>query len=113
MKRILLTTYLYHGGGEREIFLLRNALNQAGLIADLYGPDSHPIHEYDAVIHFSLTYGIGPFLDHLHSDDRLMILWPNLWFVNDASTEFIVHLQELLDRFDVIVFKSIFGNISI
>lgn len=110
MKRILLTTYpgayLYHGGGEREIFLLRDALNKAGLIADLYGPDSRPVSEYDTVIHFSLAGGTEQMLDQLAGDDRQMILWPNLWFVDEPSKDTVAHLQKLVNRFSVIVFKS-------
>lgn len=110
MKRILLTTYpgayLYHGGGEREIFLLRDSLNQAGFIADLYGPDARPIHEYEAIIHFSLIGGVESLLDQLRVEKRLMILWPNLWFVNEPSVAEIKGLQALVDRFQVIIFKS-------
>jgi glycosyltransferase involved in cell wall biosynthesis len=110
MKRILLTTYpgayLYHGGGEREIFLLRDALNKVGLIADLYGPDSRPVFEYDTVIHFSLAGGTEQMLDQLAGNDQQMILWPNLWFVEEPSKDTVAHLQKLVNRFDVIVFKS-------
>jgi glycosyltransferase involved in cell wall biosynthesis len=110
MKRILLTTYpgayLYHGGGEREIFLLRDAMNKVGLIADLYGPDSRPISIYDAVIHFSLAGGTEQMLDQLAGHDRQMILWPNLWFVAEPAKDNVAHLQKLVNRFDVIVFKS-------
>ena len=66
--------YLYHGGGEREIFLLRDALNKAGLIADLYGPDSRPVSEYDTVIHFSLAGRTEQMLYQLAGNDRQMIL---------------------------------------
>jgi glycosyltransferase involved in cell wall biosynthesis len=110
MKRILLTTspgaYLYHGGGEREIFLLRDALNKVGLIADLYGPDSRPVSEYDTVIHFSLAGDTEQLLEQLAGDDRQMILWPNLWFVEEPSKDTVAHLQKLVNRFCVIVFKS-------
>lgn len=110
MKRILLTTYpgayLYHGGGEREIFLLRDALNKAGLIADLYGPGSRPVSEYDTVIHFSMADGTEQMLDQLAGNDRQMILWPNLWFVDEPDKDTLEHLQKLVNRFGVIVFKS-------
>jgi glycosyltransferase involved in cell wall biosynthesis len=110
MKRILLTTYpgayLYHGGGEREIFLLRDALNKVGLIADLYGPDSRPASEYETIIHFSLAGGTEQMLDQLSGNDHQMILWPNLWFVEEPSKDTVVHLQKLVNRFGVIVFKS-------
>lgn len=110
MKRILLTTYpgayLYHGGGEREIFLLRDALNKAGLIADLYGPNSRPVSEYETIIHFSLAGGTEQMLDQLAGNDRQMILWPNLWFVDEPAKDTLAHLQKLVNRFGVIVFKS-------
>lgn len=110
MKRILLTTYpgayLYHGGGEREIFLLRDALNKSGFIADLYGPDSRPISEYDSVIHFSLAGGTGQMLDQLAGSGRQMILWPNLWFIDAPASDALAPLQNLVDRFNVILFKS-------
>ena len=110
MKRILLTTYpgayLYHGGGEREIFLLRDALNKLGFIADLYGPDSRPVTEYDTVIHFSLAGVTEQILDQLAGNGRQMILWPNLWFVDAPEKEAVAHLQNLVNRFGIVVFKS-------
>ncbi len=109
MKRILLATYLeaylYHGGGEREIFLLKDVLNQSGFLADLYGPQSQPIEAYQTVIHFSLNAS-EVLLDHLQNKIPQLILWPNTWFVTPPSQDDINILQNKIYRFQTIVFRS-------
>ena len=86
MRRILLTTYphafLHHGGGEREIHLLQEALNLSGMQVDIYGPNSRPIRNYQIVIHFSMINGSEHILNEAeHNFDQKLILWPNLWLV--------------------------------
>lgn len=110
MRRVLLTTYptafLHHGGGEREILLINEALNAAGIMANIYGPTSRSLDVYQDVIHFSLAEGTGQMIDAMAHGDRRFILWPNLWFVDTPSAAYVAHLQYLLGHFQVIVFKS-------
>lgn len=110
MKRVLITTYpgayIHHGGGEREIHLLKDALNGAGIISDLYGPTSLPIDEYDELIHFSTINGSDLIVDAASGGGRRRILWPNLWFVTPPSPEHLDYLRHLVSRFDAVVFKS-------
>lgn len=111
MKRILLTTYpgafLYHGGGEREIHLLADALNSEGLFADIYGPSSRPINEYQEVIHFSMMGSSCLLLDEvMRAGVKRLILWPNLWFINMPSAGHLQQLKSYLDMFQAVVFRS-------
>lgn len=111
MKRILLTTYpgafLHHGGGEREIHLLADALNSVGILADIYGPTSQPIRAYQDIIHFSMMGGSDELFEEVKkAGGRRLILWPNLWFVNQPSVQHLDYLSHFLSRFDAVVFKS-------
>lgn len=110
MKKILITTYqqayLYRGGGEIEVSVLQDQLNKAGFLADLYGPTSKPITEYETVIHFSLTAGSNEFIRQLRYNCKTLVLWPNLWFVNEPEASLIEELQQIVDVFDLIVFKT-------
>ena len=112
MKRILLTTYphafLHHGGGEREIHLLQEALNLSGMQVDIYGPNSRPIHNYQIVIHFSMINGSEHILNEAEQNfDQKLILWPNLWLVEKPSASHLTALRNLLSKFDAVVFKSL------
>lgn len=111
MKRVLLTTYpgafLHHGGGEREIHLLGEALNSAGILADIYGPASQPIRAYQAIIHFSMIGGSELLLDEAaRTGGHRLILWPNLWFVKEPTAFHLGQLSDFLSRFEAVVFKS-------
>lgn len=110
MKRVLLTTFpdafLHQGGGEREIHLLSQALNANGVIAEIYGPASRPVASYDAVVHFSMLGGCEPIIDGVAQAGIPMILWPNLWFVSEPSSDHIVHLSRMLRRFQAVIFRS-------
>ncbi|MGI4860818.1 MAG: hypothetical protein ACRYHA_28580 [Janthinobacterium lividum] len=111
MKRVLLTTFpsafLHHGGGEREINLLNEALNHAGVMSDIYGPTSLPVNSYDCVIHFSMLDGSELMTDAVADAGRRLILWPNLWFTAEPDAAQIASLAKLLSRFDAVVFKSL------
>ena len=111
MKNIILTTYntafFYHGGGEREMFLLHDALNASNMQADLYGPNSKPINNYDTAIHFSLTPESGDFISKLRANIKTLYLWPNVWFPEKPSEQYVGNISEQLVQFDYIIFKSI------
>lgn len=110
MKRVLLTTYptafLHHGGGEREIHLLDDALNGAGIFSRIYGPDSPPLEAHDIVIHFSMVGGSEGLVDAACDAGCYLVLWPNLWFVTEPSPHQLDALSRFLMRFDAVVFKS-------
>lgn len=110
MKRVLITTfpggYMHHGGGEREIHLLKEALNIAGVFCDLYGPSSLPIEDYQEIIHFSIANGSDLVVDAASVGRKRMILWPNLWFVDTPTDSHLDHLRRFVSRFDGVVFKS-------
>ncbi|WP_322015049.1 hypothetical protein [Paraburkholderia sp. J12] len=111
MKRILLTTspnaFLYRGGGEQEVLLLNEFLNASGAMSDIYGPTSRALNAYDSVIHFSMQEGSELIIDALAGTGRRLILWPNLWFINEPSPQHLERLSRLLARFDAVVFKSL------
>jgi len=110
MKRVLLTTFptafLHTGGGEKEIHLLNEALNGAGILSDIYGPDSLPLESHDIVIHFSMVGGSESLVDEAFEAGRYLVLWPNLWFVKEPTADQLAHLSRFLSRFDAVVFKS-------
>ena len=110
MKRILLTThpsaYLHHGGGEREILLLRDALTDSGVMADIYGPTSSEVSAYDFAIHSSLVAGSEHLILPLAGAGIRLIIWPNLWFVTPPSQEHLANLARLLSHFEAVVFRS-------
>ena len=110
MKRVLLTTFptafLHLGGGEREIHLLNEALNSAGILSEIYGPNSLPLGSHDVVIHFSMIGGSETLVNAAFEAGRYLVLWPNLWFVQEPSSEQIDYLSQFLARFDAVVFKS-------
>lgn len=110
MRQVLLTThpnaYLHQGGGEREILLLREALAESEVIADIYGPTSKAVAIYDFAIHFSMVGGSEHIVQALAEAGTRLILWPNLWFVNSPPTEHITNLTRFLSYFEAVVFRS-------
>jgi len=110
MKRVLLTTYpgafLHHGGAERELSLLRDALMSSGVLADIYGLSSSAVSAYDFAIHCSLVSGSEHLIQPLKEARVRLILWPNLWFVNPPSREHLSTLVDLLSYFEAVVFRS-------
>lgn len=110
MKRILITTYqeafLHNGGGEREIHILKESLNTRGVLADIYGPTSHPLSAYDVVIHFSMNTDSERIVERVRQYGKRLILWPNLWFISEPTKQHIDRLRKYLNYFDAVVFKS-------
>jgi len=107
--RILVSTYaeafLEQGGGEHEIHEIKNALEELGVRADLYGPQSKPLRKYDAVLHFSTHGGGLPFLQAVKAGGKRIVLWPNVWLrpEDDGAISVIKAHMQLADR---IVFRS-------
>lgn len=110
MIRVLLTTFpgafLHQGGGEREMFLLKEELERFGIVVDIYGPTSGDISTYDTAIHFSVAGGSETIIQLLKSAGVKLILWPNLWFTLPPSQQQINNIQAIVLNFDAIVFRS-------
>jgi glycosyltransferase involved in cell wall biosynthesis len=110
LNRVLLTTYpgafMHYGGGEREIHLLNEAINRTEVVSDIYGPASRPITAYDAVIHFSMAAGSEYMLIPAIENGLRLILWPNIWFINEPSSSELDRLSKLLVHFHAVVFRS-------
>lgn len=110
MRRVLISTFpsafLHHGGGEREILLLNEALNGAGIISDIYGPASKAIDAYEALVHFSMVRGSEHIVSEASGRGLKLILWPNLWFVKEPDVDELHYCNQFLSHFDAIVFRS-------
>ena len=107
--RVLLTTYhhafLKKAGGEFEIFSITEKLKRHGLIADIYGPHSRSLEHYDVVLHFSVHGGGLEMLQHISSQGKPMVLWPNLWLTEaDAGLTQLVNQHVGLAK--SVIFKS-------
>lgn len=107
--RLLITTYhdafLVRGGGEYEIFSVVDGLKQRGLIADVYGPYSRPLENYDVVLHFSVHGGGINLLRNIKRAGKPVALWPNLWVHNDEEVPSEL-INEHVNLADVVIFKS-------
>ncbi|AOJ09089.1 mannosyltransferase [Burkholderia mayonis] len=108
--KVLVTTYhsafLVKGGGEFEIVSLVDSLKKQGYIADIYGPFSQSIDNYDVVLHFSVHGGGLDLLRSISAAGKPIVLWPNLWVApkHPPPADMIAeHIR--LAKF--IVFKSI------
>lgn len=110
MKKILINTYpgayIHHGGGEREIHLLKEVLNTEGVLTDIYGPTSLPLSNYDTLIQFSMIGGSESVIEAAVEAKLKRILWPNLWQTHEPSDEQLAHIKHFATKFDTIVFKS-------
>jgi glycosyltransferase involved in cell wall biosynthesis len=108
--KILVTTYhsafLVKGGGEFEIVSLVDSLKKQGYIADIYGPFSQSIENYDAVLHFSVHGGGLELLRSIVSAGKPIVLWPNLW-INGLQPPPADLIAEHVKLAKYIVFKSI------
>lgn len=107
--RVLLTTYhdafLVKGGGEHEMFSVADTLKQYGIIADIYGPYSRSLENYDAIIHFSVHGGGLQFLENISLSNKPIILWPNVWFKEGHSIASDI-VSRYIDLANVVLFKS-------
>ncbi len=106
--RVLITTYhnayLVRGGGEFEIISIADSLKKKGAIADLYGPYSRTIENYDVILHFSIRKAGLDLLHAVHAAGKPIVLWPNLWVTRDLSpAELVAEHVALAQR---VVFKS-------
>lgn len=110
MNRVLLTTfpsaYLHQGGGEREMLLLKEALEMSGIVADIYGPASRDVSNYKIAVHFSLVRGSESIIQSLSEEGVKLVLWPNLWFASPPLAEQLQTVELMLTYFDAIVFRS-------
>lgn len=108
--RVLITTYqsafLRPGGGEAELNNLVDILHQLGIHADIYGSTSMMIDAYDIVLHFSVQDESFDFIKSIKDLGKKIILWPNLWWVEQPDDSDIQFVQSFLDLADVVVFKS-------
>lgn len=107
--RVLLTTYhqafLVTGGGEHEMYSIAGALKQCGLIADIYGPYSRSIDNYDAIIHFSVHGGGLEFLEYIKGFNKPVFLWPNVWLTEKDSSSFSM-IKRFVELSEQLLFKS-------
>ncbi|MDD1782480.1 glycosyltransferase [Enterovibrio sp. ZSDZ35] len=107
--RVLITTYhqafLVKGGGEHEMFSIAGALKEQGLIADIYGPYSRSIENYDAILHFSVHGGGLELLEYANKYNKPIFLWPNVWLTEKdlGSLDMIARFVEISHR---LLFKS-------
>jgi glycosyltransferase involved in cell wall biosynthesis len=108
--KILVTTYhsafLVKGGGEFEIVSLVDSLKKQGYIADIYGPFSQSIDNYDVVLHFSVHGGGLELLRSVAAAGKPIVLWPNLW-INEQQPPAAGMIAEHVRLAKYIVFKSV------
>lgn len=86
--------------------LLNEALNSSGIMSELYGPASRPLSAYDAVLHFSLNGGVEHIISAVSNSKIPLILWPNLWFINEPAQQDLERFSWLLNHFQAVVFRS-------
>lgn len=109
LPRILITTYheafLVRGGGEFEIANLANSLKMHGAIADIYGPYSRNIDNYDLIIHFSVHGGGLELLRYIKNYGKPIILIPNFYHIKDTYLDRdLINAHVIIS--DIIIFKS-------
>jgi len=99
--------YLTRGGGEYELFELARRLNELGCTADIYGPYSRNITEYDIVLHFSVHGGGLELFNEVIKYGKQIVLWPNYW--PDLNIE-LSGIKSMVDWYannaNLLVFKS-------
>lgn len=110
LPRVLITTYheafLHRGGGEFEISMISNALKKRGLIADIYGPYSQDIVNYDVILNFSVEMGGLNLLRLVKDAGKPIVLSPNL-FLKEDNPQISSVVSEYIDISDTIIFKSV------
>jgi len=100
------TAFLSVGGGESELVQVVDILNKYGFDADIYGVTSRPIEYYDAVLHFSVhTDGLALY-DAYIGKRKKIILWPNIWWIDQPSKDEIERIRHYTDAAHVVMFKS-------
>ncbi|NTG09359.1 glycosyltransferase family 4 protein [Agrobacterium rhizogenes] len=107
--RLLLTTYhqafLSPGGGETELHQLAEYINDVGVRADLYGPNSRRLSAYDAVIHFSAHGGGEGLLQDIKAAGKPIALIPNFNFFDQQHKANDV-VQRHLDLADLVILRT-------
>jgi glycosyltransferase involved in cell wall biosynthesis len=107
---VLITTYhqafLNKGGGEFELIEVASNLRELGVKADVYSPKSCPLSDYDVVLHFSMHSGGIDILRHIKNTNKRIVLWPNLWWVNDPTESEREIAKTHVSLADAVVFKS-------
>ncbi len=109
LPRVLITTYheafLHRGGGEFEIAMISNALKKHGVVADIYGPYTQDIANYDVILHFSVEKGGLDLLRQISDAGKPIVLSPNL-FLKEKNSSIAALVSDHIDLADIIVFKS-------
>lgn len=109
-RSVLLTTYpeafLQKGGGEYELLEVALNLRKLGIVADVYGPYSRDVANYDIVLHFSLVSTGLPMLRAIHDLGKEIILWPNFLNLEKRVPDPALSVQPFLDLAQTIVLKS-------
>ena len=105
----MLTTYhqafLSPGGGETELHQLAEYINDVGVRADLYGPNSRRLSAYDAVIHFSAHGGGEDLLRDVKAAEKPIVLIPNFNFFDRQHKAHDV-VQRHLDLADLVILRA-------
>lgn len=108
--KILLTThptaFLASGGGELELAQICRTLEMCGFEADIYGPDSHPLNYYDAVMHFSARADGMPIVQTAKRFGSKIISWPNTWWNETPSFQEVNEASDIVQSASAVLFKS-------
>jgi len=108
--RVLITTYqsafLRPGGGEAELKNLVYLLKKVGVQSEIYGSSSSSIGAYDVILHFSVFQESFDFLKQLKDLGKPIILWPNLWWVEEPSAAILDSVKSFFELSDMLLFKS-------
>lgn len=102
------SAFFKQGGGEVEAASLRQALQNQGFDADLYGPDIFELDSYDLVIFFSCHSSGLELLEICKELGVKFMLWPNFWLEaeNPPSSAEVGLINKYCADSDAIVFKS-------
>ena len=88
------------------MFSVADSLKQKGLIADIYGPYSRSLDNYDAIVHFSVHGGGLELLEKVSEAGKPILLLPNVWICEKDSTS-IDLIHRFIDLSRVLLFKSV------
>jgi len=98
--------FLRPAGGEEELRIFARSLKEFGVTVDVYGVNSKPLNNYDAVLHFS-THADGlTFIHEVKKTNIKLFLWPNLWWTGKQSVDDVKNSKIFFDLADKIFFKS-------
>jgi glycosyltransferase involved in cell wall biosynthesis len=87
---------------------LARLLNQLGCTADIYGPYSRNIAEYDLILHFSVHGGGIQLFNEVIKYGKPVVLWPNYWpdpYVDLLSIKDMV--EHYANNSEILIFKSV------